>query len=54
MLALIGSLRTYRCVMRYRPWPSGLTIAGVELGAPAFLTHERVVTVDPWRSGVVA
>ena len=54
LLSLTGGLRTYRCTMRYRPWPSGLSIAGVEMGAPAFLSHERAVTIDPWRSGVVA
>ena len=53
MLALVGSLRTYRCTMRMRPWPSGLSIAGVRLGAPAALVHERAVTIDPWRPGVV-
>lgn len=53
MLSLVGSLRTYRCTMRMRPWPSGLSIAGVELGAPAVLEHERAVTIDPWRPGVV-
>lgn len=53
LLSLVGSLRTYRCTMRYKPWPSGLSIAGVELGAPAFLSHERPVTIDPWRPGVI-
>ena len=53
MLTLVGPLRTYRCIMRYRPWPSGLNIAGVELGAPTFLVHERPVTVDSWRPGVI-
>lgn len=52
-LALVGSLRTYRCLLRYRPWPCGLSIAGVDLGAPFELVHERSVTVDPWRSGVL-
>lgn len=52
-LALVGSLRTFRCEMRYKPWPSGLTLAGVEMGAPAALTHTRDVVVDPWRPGVV-
>lgn len=51
--SLVGALATYRCVMRLRPWPSGLSIAGVDLGAPVTLDHERAVTVDPWRSGVV-
>lgn len=52
-LALVGALRTYRCEFRMKPWPSGLTIAGVSMGAPAFLRHERSVTIDPWRPGVV-
>ena len=51
--SLVGALSTYRCVMRLHPWPSGLSIAGVDLGAPVTLDHERAVTVDPWRSGVV-
>lgn len=53
LLSLVGPLKTYRCVMRYRPWPRALSIAGVELGTPAFLIHERTVVVDPWRSGVI-
>lgn len=53
LLGLVGSLRTYRCVMRYQPWPSGLSIAGVSMGAPVALMHERSVTVDPWRPGVI-
>lgn len=53
LLALVGVLRTYTCSMSYRPWPSGLSVAGVEMGAPARLKHERAVTIDPWRPGVV-
>lgn len=53
LLTLIGGLRTYRCSMRMRPWPSSLSIAGVDLGAPVSLAHHRDVTVDPWRPGVV-
>lgn len=53
MLSLAGTLMTYTCTMRFAPWPSGLSIAGVSLGAPAFLTHERAVTIDPWKPGVV-
>ena len=49
----LGTFRTYTCTMHYEPWPSSLSIAGVSLGAPAVLTHERAVTVDPWRPGVV-
>lgn len=53
-ISLDAGLRTYTCSMKFKPWPTGLTIAGVPLGAPAFLAHERTVTVDPWRPGVVA
>lgn len=53
LLSLSGTFRTYTCTMHYEPWPSSLSIAGVSLGAPAVLTHERAVTVDPWRPGVV-
>lgn len=53
MLALVGSLRTYTCAIEMAPRPGGLSIAGVDLGAPAMLVHERSVTVDPWRPGVV-
>lgn len=53
LLTLIGGLRTYRCSMRMRPWPSSLSIAGVDLGAPVALAHHRDATVDPWRPGVV-
>lgn len=53
LLTLIGGLRTYRCSMRMRPWPSSLSIAGVDLGAPVALAHHRDVTVDSWRPGVV-
>lgn len=53
LLSLVGSLHTYRCTMRMHPCPSRLSIAGVNLGAPAVLAHERTVTVDPWRPGVI-
>ena len=53
LLSLSGTFRTYTCTMSYEPWPGALSIAGVSLGAPATLTHERAVTVDPWRPGVV-
>ena len=53
LLSLSGTFRTYTCTMHYEPWPSSLSIAGLSLGAPAQLSHERVVTIDPWRPGVV-
>ena len=53
LLSLSGTFRTYTCTMHYEPWPSSLSIAGLSLGAPAQFSHERVVTIDPWRPGVV-
>lgn len=53
LVSLVAPLRTYRCTMRYAPWPSSFSIAGVSARVPAFLSHERAVTVDVWRSGVV-
>jgi Flp pilus assembly protein TadG len=50
---LSRTFRTYTCTMHYEPWPTSLSIAGVPLGAPTTLSHERAVTVDPWRPGVV-
>lgn len=53
VFSLVGGQRTYRCVMRYEPWPSRFSIAGVDMGAPVALEHVREVVVDPWRPGVV-
>ena len=53
MLSFVGDPETYRCTMDYRPWPSNFSIAGVRLGAPMFLKHQRDCVIDPWRSGVV-
>lgn len=53
ILLLTAAPQTYRCTMAYTPWPSSLSIAGVEMGAPALLKHERAVVIDPWRPGVV-
>lgn len=54
LLGMMGALRTYRCSMIYTPWPGSWSIAGIALDAPFALTHVREVTVDPWRSGVIA
>lgn len=53
LLSLVGGLRTFTCTMRFTPWPQGFSLAGIALGAPVRLTHERAVTVDPWRPGVI-
>lgn len=47
-------LTRFRCVLEYRPWPGGLSVSGVSLGAPVVLTHELEVTVDRYRSAIVA
>jgi len=51
--SLAPSLTRYVCEMRLAPWPSSLVIAGVRLGAPVWLTHERSLVVDRFRPGVV-
>lgn len=53
VFSLVGGQRTYRCVMKYVPWPGNVVLAGVDMGAPVVLEHIREVTVDPWRPGVV-
>lgn len=53
LLSFGAPLKTYTCVLRYRPWPSAFSIAGVDLGAPLELSHERSITVDPWHPGVI-
>lgn len=53
LISLAAPLRTYRCTLKYAPWPSTFSLAGVEARVPAFLVHERAVTVDVWHSGVV-
>lgn len=46
--------RSFTCSMAMTPWPSVVEIAGVSLGAPTRLRHERTMIVDPWKPGVVA
>lgn len=41
------------CTLRYRPWPSAFSIAGVAFDPPMELVHERSLVVDRYRSGVV-
>ena len=50
---LLPHLTRFSCELSMRPWPSQLVIAGVRLGAPALLRHERSLTVDRYRPGVV-
>lgn len=46
-------LTRYVCTMEYAPWPTGFSIAGIDIGAPMVLRHECSFVVDCYRSGVV-
>lgn len=46
-------LTRYTCTLTYRPWPSGISVAGVSMQAPLVLTHECSLSVDRFRPGVV-
>lgn len=46
-------LTTYHCNLRFRPWPSSFSLAGVLFSPPPFLVHERTIVVDRFRPGVV-
>lgn len=46
-------LTTYTCRLRFRPWPCQVSVAGVGFSVPVSLTHERSITVDRFRPGVV-
>ena len=51
--ASLPHLTCFTCELSMRPWPSQLVIAGVRLGAPNLLRHERQLIVDRYRPGVV-
>ena len=46
-------LTRYECTLTYEPWPSSLTVAGIQAGVPACLVHTKVFTVDRYRPGVI-
>lgn len=46
-------LTRFTCTLRYRPWPSSLSIAGARYGPIAELKHERSFVIDRFRPGVV-
>lgn len=46
-------LTTYRCTLTFHPWPTTVSVAGVGYSAPLSLRHERTITVDRFRPGVV-
>lgn len=53
LLSLVAAPQRYSCEMTFEPWPQNIAIAGVALGSPLQLKHERIVVIDPWRPGVV-
>lgn len=46
-------LTAFTCTLRYRPWPQISDVAGVGLGLPVTVTHQRTLVVDRFRAGVV-
>ena len=48
-----GAGVTYRCTLRYRPWPGSFVIAGMAYEPPAVLRHVRTIVVDRYRPGVI-
>lgn len=46
-------LTKYRCTLLFEPWPQGFAVAGVAVGVPPVLRHERSIVVDRYRTGVV-
>lgn len=46
-------LTKYRCTLLFEPWPQGFSVAGVAVGTPPVLRHERSIVVDRYRTGVV-
>lgn len=52
-LSFAPHLTRYVCTLRYAPWPSSFTVAGVDAGIPASLEHQRSFTVDRYRSGIL-
>lgn len=51
-LALVPGRVRFVCRMRYRPRPQGFALAGVSLGSPVALEHERAVVVDAGSVGL--
>lgn len=46
-------LTRFTCTLRYRPWPGSFSMAGVAMGAPGELSHQRSFVVDRYRPGVL-
>ena len=52
-LAVNPLLTRFDCTLKFYPWPSSFSIAGIDAGVPLALTHERSLVVDRFRPGVV-
>ena len=52
-LAVNPLLTRFDCTLKFYPWPSSFSIAGIDAGVPLALTHERSLIVDRFRPGVV-
>lgn len=46
-------LTRYVCTLTYHPWPSGFSVAGFDASIPVELTHQSMLVVDRYRSGVI-
>lgn len=53
IFSLGPALVRYRCTLRLRTWPTVFSFAGVWLGTPFSLVHERSIVVDRYCPGVV-
>ena len=51
-MAFAPHLVEYVCTLTYEPWPALVSIAGVDVGTPAQITHSRSFVVDVYRTGV--
>jgi hypothetical protein len=53
VFSLATGLVRFTCTLRFHPWPREVSIAGVSMGAPLSLVHERQLVVDRYKPGVV-
>lgn len=53
VFSLAPALTRFTCTLRFSPWPSHLSVGGIDAGVPLQLVHERSIVVDRYRSGVV-
>ena len=51
-MAFAPHLVEYVCTLAYEPWPAVVSVAGLAVGTPAQITHQRSFVVDVYRTGV--